>query len=228
MTRRKVGLEVAEPAPSPAEVVVPLMDPYLPDSLPPAQWRRRQRIIDAALALLEHGEFEAIQMRDVAQRAAVALGTLYRYFNSKEHLYAAAMVQWGAAFRSDIDERSLNRTGDPEGLKELLRRAIRAFERRPQFVRVEIVLGASTDVHAHRLFEQFGEHNMSTFTSALDGLSDEDARDVAQVAAVVMENLLHKWAMGRCSIDDVYSGTFRTVDLLFAPIPGPPQKPTPA
>ena len=33
-------------------------------------------------------------MRDVAQEAGVALATVYRYFTSKEHLYAAALLEW--------------------------------------------------------------------------------------------------------------------------------------
>ena len=69
-----------------------------PDSLPRGQQERRDRIVRAAITLLEHGEYDAIQMRDVAQEAAVALATVYRYFTSKEHLYAAALLEWAANF----------------------------------------------------------------------------------------------------------------------------------
>ena len=43
-----------------------------------AQRDRRQRILDATLALASKGGFDAVQMRAVAERADVALGTLYR------------------------------------------------------------------------------------------------------------------------------------------------------
>ncbi len=66
-----------------------------PASLPRGQQERRQRIIKAAITLLETGEYDAIQMRDVAERAGVALATIYRYFTSKEHLYAAAIARMG-------------------------------------------------------------------------------------------------------------------------------------
>ena len=70
-----------------------------PDSLPRGQQERRDRIVRAAISLLEHGgEYDAIQMRDVALEAGVALGTVYRYFTSKEHLYAAALLEWAADF----------------------------------------------------------------------------------------------------------------------------------
>ena len=37
-------------------------------------------------------------MRDVAREAGVALATVYRYFTSKEHLYAAALLDWASNF----------------------------------------------------------------------------------------------------------------------------------
>ncbi|MGZ8747399.1 MAG: TetR family transcriptional regulator, partial [Mycobacterium sp.] len=45
-----------------------------------AQRERRKRILDATLAIASKGGYEAVQMRAVAERADVAVGTLYRYF----------------------------------------------------------------------------------------------------------------------------------------------------
>jgi hypothetical protein len=52
------------------------------------QIARRQRIVHTAMAMLEEREYERIQMKDVADGASVALGTVYRYFTSKEHLFS--------------------------------------------------------------------------------------------------------------------------------------------
>ena len=52
---------------------------------------RRPSILDVTLALASRGGFDAVQMREVAERADVALGTLYRYFPSKIHLLVSAM-----------------------------------------------------------------------------------------------------------------------------------------
>src|SRR6476660_8443264 len=112
-----------------------------PDSLPRGQQERRDRIVRAAISLLEHGgEYDAIQMRDVAREAGVALGTVYRYFTSKEHLYAAALLEWADNF--PIGEQSKRAGGGNEGAQRraLMRRAVRAFERYPQMMRVEIVI----------------------------------------------------------------------------------------
>src|SRR5215469_18827387 len=58
-----------------------------------AQRERRKRILDATLALASKGGYEAVQMRAVAERADVALGTLYRYFPSKIHLLVSGLVR---------------------------------------------------------------------------------------------------------------------------------------
>src|SRR3954462_7985367 len=66
-------------------------------SIPASQLARRERILEAAMELATEGGYDAVQMREVAERADVALGTLYRYFPSKVHLLVAAM---GGTFRT--------------------------------------------------------------------------------------------------------------------------------
>ncbi len=64
-----------------------------------AQRERRKRILDAAIALASKGGFEQMQMRAVAERADVALGTLYRYFPSKIHLLVSAFARSSSSRR---------------------------------------------------------------------------------------------------------------------------------
>ncbi len=47
------------------------------------QEARRRRILDASTRLASRGGFDAVQMREVAEEAGVALGTLYRYFRRR-------------------------------------------------------------------------------------------------------------------------------------------------
>lgn len=54
---------------------------------------RGDAILDAALELAASGGFDHVRQRDVAARANVALGTLYKRFRSKEDLLAAAMAR---------------------------------------------------------------------------------------------------------------------------------------
>ncbi|MFD6952583.1 TetR family transcriptional regulator [Nocardiopsis sp. NPDC060348] len=58
-----------------------------------SQTQRRKRIVQTAAALAVRGGVEAMQMRSVAERAGVALGTLYRYFPSKMDLVVAVVTE---------------------------------------------------------------------------------------------------------------------------------------
>src|SRR5580698_9395514 len=81
------------------------MEQTLTRPLTRAQQARRQRVIDAAMMLGLDGGYEAVQMRDVAARADVAMGTVYRYFTSKDHLLAAAHGPQGAVEHPDDPRR---------------------------------------------------------------------------------------------------------------------------
>ena len=54
---------------------------------------RARRIIDTAIELAERDGYAAVRLREVAARAEVALGTVYKRFASKEEILVAAMAQ---------------------------------------------------------------------------------------------------------------------------------------
>jgi AcrR family transcriptional regulator len=81
------------------------------DAIPASQRARRERILDAAMELASDGGWDAVQMREVADRADVALGTLYRYFPSKVHLLVSVL---GRTFESLHESAKVDRTGTPQ------------------------------------------------------------------------------------------------------------------
>ena len=200
---------------------VPAAPAALPDpaTLPPGQQERRDRIVQAAIALLERGEYEAIQMRDVAQEAGVALATIYRYFTSKEHLYAAALLEWAADYPRGRAPAATDPVSSEAQLRALMRRAVRAFEHYPQMMRVEIVLESSTDPNARALFDQFAGSNRRALMDALSTADDDTAAAIVETVNSVMVTRLRSWALGRGTIRDVDRSVQRTLDLIFAAAP---------
>ncbi len=66
----------------------------------PAQHDRHARMLQVATAMLATGGEEALQMKELAERAGVSLATLYRYFPSKDHvLLAIAYSRYTNALR---------------------------------------------------------------------------------------------------------------------------------
>lgn len=55
--------------------------------------KRYTAIVDAAAMAFALAGYQRTQMVDIASRAGVALGTLYRYAESKEELFAAALAR---------------------------------------------------------------------------------------------------------------------------------------
>lgn len=190
------------------------------DDMPEWQRVRRERIVQAALELLEQSDYDRIQIRDVAERGGVALGTLYRYFRSKEHLYAAVMLEWAASFDRHLRRRRLEGT-PPERLKQVIRRVIRAFERQPQFLRLEAVLENSRDDQALAIFEEVGAKTFGGFLEALKDLPQDQALRIVQVVTGVLGTHLHQYALGRFDLEKVYDVAAGAVDLIFSPPPQP-------
>ncbi|ODQ89699.1 TetR family transcriptional regulator [Mycolicibacterium holsaticum] len=54
---------------------------------------RRDAILAAVLTIARSGGYEAVRMRAVAERAGMAVGSLYRYFPSKTHLLVNALTR---------------------------------------------------------------------------------------------------------------------------------------
>jgi AcrR family transcriptional regulator len=185
-----------------------------PTLLPRGQQERRERIVRAAIALLEAREYDAVQMRDVAQEAGVALATIYRYFTSKEHLYAAALLDWAA----DYPRPSRSASGaqsDEERLRALMRRAVRAFEKYPQMMRAVIVLESSNDPNARALFDQFAALDVGALMDALSSTDPVWAAAIVETVNAVMVTRLRSWALGRSTIRDVHRSVEQTLDLIY-------------
>jgi AcrR family transcriptional regulator len=97
-----------------------------------SQQARRERVTRAALELGSEGGYDAVQMRDVAARAEVALGTIYRYFPSKDALLAAVMVQWVADLESQVSRRPPKGATTVDRVGDVLGRALRSMDRDPK------------------------------------------------------------------------------------------------
>ena len=69
------------------ETVRQAMTPATPST--PAQHSRYARMLQVATTMLAGGGEEALQMKELADRAEVSLATLYRYFPSKDHVLLA-------------------------------------------------------------------------------------------------------------------------------------------
>ncbi|WP_182345940.1 TetR family transcriptional regulator [Tomitella gaofuii] len=95
------------------------------------QWEKYRRMLDTATELAEENEFERVQMHDVAKQAGIAIGTLYRYFPSKTHLFVGVMAREVEDMRSSYRVAADPGQSPQEAVALLSTRALRALMRRP-------------------------------------------------------------------------------------------------
>lgn len=180
--------------------------PPEPSSLNEKQSARRRRVLEAAMALAQEGGYEAVQMRDVAGRADVALGTVYRYFSSKDQLLAAVWSDWTAAL-----ERRLKTSQPLEGatraelVEDFLRRATRPLERKPKLAAALVTSWASSDPNAVVYQREVGSWMTRIVVEALDGLPPDDQHAIREVLAHVWHSVLLGWVQGRLSTERMYA-----------------------
>ncbi len=97
-----------------------------------SQSQRRKRIVQTAAALALRGGVEAMQMRAVAERSGVALGTLYRYFPSKMDLVVAVVTEELDVLERSIVRRPPNAPTASGRTVDVLMRATRGLMREPE------------------------------------------------------------------------------------------------
>lgn len=182
----------------------------------PSQRDRRARILRAATELLEAREYERIQIRDVADAADVALGTLYRYFPSKEQLFANVLQDWGATFEARAARPGDPTAADAERLERALRAAVRAFERHPNFFRLITVLEVVRDPLVTDPYGRYSEGFHAALRATLRDVHPDDVDAVTTLAASLLGNLLRAWANGRISGAEVHRRVQHGVRVIFA------------
>ncbi|MFF2651965.1 TetR family transcriptional regulator [Streptomyces sp. NPDC058045] len=186
------------------------------------QAARREAILAAGTALAADGGYEAVQMREVAERSGVALGTLYRYFPSKVHLLVAIMVARLDTLRETVRHRPPAGETAGERVTETLMRTFRALRREPRLA--DAMLRA---LHfADRSVSTEVEQVLRLTTAIVLAPAGITRPTPAQRSAVrVIEHTWYStliaWASGRATIEQVRTDLETACRLLEPGGPGP-------
>jgi TetR/AcrR family transcriptional regulator len=98
--------------------------------------RQRQEILDAALELFSESGYHNVSMNEIAEKSEFAVGTLYKFFSSKEDIYKSLMVENSNRFFSALMD-ALKHGGDEiEKLRNLVRAKGEVFMQNASVVRL--------------------------------------------------------------------------------------------
>ena len=168
-----------------------------PTALTRSQTARRQRVIAAAIELASAGGYDAVQMRDVATTAHVALGTIYRYFASKDHLLAATLVEWTRDLQARVLQRPARGSSPADRVVDVLQRATRNLERNPRLTAALITAVSAPDPAIKDCQREVNDIMVEVLSGAMaDDVPDDLKAGVCRVMSHVWFSSLIGWVNG--------------------------------
>jgi AcrR family transcriptional regulator len=181
-----------------------------------AQRERRKRILDATLALASKGGYDAVQMRAVAERADVALGTLYRYFPSKIHLLVSALTEEFERMQEKLDRKPVPGDTPAERMMYVLAKVTRTMQRDPMLTEAMTRAFMFADPSAADEVNSVAKLMVRMFTRAMhEGEPSADDIAIARVIGDVWLSNLVAWVTRRATTDDVSSRLELAARLLL-------------
>jgi AcrR family transcriptional regulator len=180
-----------------------------------AQRDRRKRMLDATITLATKGGYEAVQMRAVAENADVALGTLYRYFPSKNHLLVTGLAREFEQAQEKLDRLEIPGETPSERVLFVLGRVTRKLQRYPQLTEAMTRAFMFADASVAAEVDTVGRLMEQMFGRAMHAEPSSDDLAIARVIGDVWLSNLVAWVTRRASVSDVAARLELTVHLLL-------------
>jgi AcrR family transcriptional regulator len=158
---------------------------------------RSRRIVETVVELAERGGFEAVRLRDVADQAGVALGTLYRRFRSKEDLLVAALEREAEQLEARILAHPPRGADAVERVAAFFAAGTRGLCRRPNLTRAVLRALTSGDPDIAEKVSGFHERMARLITVALRGAAgDPPPSERERTLALLLEHIWFSCLVG--------------------------------
>jgi len=176
---------------------------------------RRRRLLEVAVELANEGGYDAVQMRDVAARAQVALGTLYRHYTSKDELLLAALADQAGALRTRLAQRPPRGDQPGDRVADVLRRATRALTRDPAVTAAMVTALSSSGSEAATSKAAVNDILRTIIVSAVDDAQVPDLDGIVRVLGYVWIATLNAWVGGMIDAEDMAADLSSAAHLLL-------------
>jgi AcrR family transcriptional regulator len=170
--------------------------------------------------LAAEGGYEAVQMREVAERANVSLGTIYRYFGGKDDLLLAGLAGWVNILRRTLRDEVIDHESAGDRLAEVLGRAAQAAEGAPVLMEALVTALNTTDPAAAKYKLRIDSEVGEMIYAAIGGEAGIDAGGVARVVGHVWLSAITRWVGGITEAGSVESELRHAVLMLIPSRPG--------
>jgi TetR/AcrR family transcriptional regulator, cholesterol catabolism regulator len=164
----------------------------------PAQHDRHDRILEAATEMLALGGPDALQMKELSQRADVSLATLYRYFPAKDHVLLAITLNRYQRALARVSSESPAGGSVRERVTAHLLREFRAEQREPQLTAALYAAISETIRDYREVIERIEQAHLLVIAhvAAGGGTLSPAARAALPVVADVFTAATRRWLAG--------------------------------
>jgi len=184
------------------------------DAATDSQRRRYMQILNTALDVLKSSGYAHTSMEAIASQSGVGLGTIYRYFQSRDKLLFLATDAW----LSNVARAARIERTDQKP-KDRVLGAMRAGGERlysePVLLEAWVMSHLSSDPNVVELASQstlFQDINAHSFR-------DDDDRETVEALGMVMENIwfagLVRWALGHRKYERIVQEMEAAVIMVF-------------
>jgi AcrR family transcriptional regulator len=179
------------------------------------QAERRQRIIDMAHTMIVESGDENVHIREIADRAGVALGTAYRYFGSKERLFAEVHAQWCRRLHDELVDGIRRGKSNTDRTRLLARLMFERLTSEPQLAEIGRVLKVNEDPAIPRLIYRTEHGMLQLFRDALHGVEQRDADSIAMIVLSVIRAAQDRHSAGLISFDEANREIAKAVRMVL-------------
>jgi AcrR family transcriptional regulator len=138
---------------------------------------RRDKILDVAVQLAEEGGFDNVRQRDVAAKAGVALGTLYKSFRSKEDILTAALEREAETLEKRMESKPAVGANRVERVSGFFSVITRGLCRKPKYARAVIRAMASGEPEVAGKVAAYQERIGGLIIGAMRGVGSVGSAD---------------------------------------------------
>jgi TetR/AcrR family transcriptional regulator, fatty acid metabolism regulator protein len=186
--------------------------------------RRIADIMRAAREVFDEKGYAAASVAEIAERAGVVEGSVYRYFEHKRALLVSVVERWYEELLSDYDEHVKVITGTWDRLRYLVWKHLSTIEKEPMLVRLVFEeLRPGGDYRQTDVFELNRAYTKRTLDILKAGIARGEIRD--DVSLAVARDMIyggvehHTWAYvrGEGKFDPVAAAD-SIIDILRAGI----------
>lgn len=148
------------------------------------------------MILARDGGYDAVNMRDVASRAEVALGTLYRYYPSKDVLLLHGLAGWARYVRQQLRELEPEGATPAERLAWALTLTAEWSDAQPKLMKALMTALGSTDPATVDAKAEVEHVVRGIIVDAVGGARDVDVESVRRVIGHVWFSATMRWVSG--------------------------------